>query len=213
MTEECKIANQLKSPFILPELPFAADALEPYMSAETFSYHHGKHHKAYVDKLNELIKGTEHETMSLEDIIKATYGKDNKVAIFNNAAQVWNHTFFWYCLKKNGDEKPSGKLLAKIDEDFGSFDNFKAEFKNGGLTQFGSGWTWLVEDASGKLKVMKTGNADLPMVHGCRALITADVWEHAYYVDYRNARPNYLDVFLEKLANWEFASKVYEKNC
>jgi superoxide dismutase, Fe-Mn family len=212
MEQECKVANQQKHPFVLPELPFLPDALQPYMSAETFSYHHGKHHKAYVDKLNELVTGTEYASMDLEAIIKSTYNKEDKIAIFNNAAQVWNHSFFWYCLKKSDEEKPSGALLSKITEDFGSFDNFRTEFKNGGISQFGSGWVWLVEDNNGKLKIMKTGNADLPMVHGVRAIICTDVWEHAYYVDYRNARANYLDVFLEKLANWEFASKNYERS-
>src|SRR5690606_21477976 len=167
----------------LPPLPYAMDALAPHISKETFEYHYGKHHQAYVTNLNNLIKGTEFENMSLEDIIRKSSG-----GIFNNAAQVWNHTFFWSCMKPSGGGKPAGDLAQAIDRDFGSFDKFKEDFSNAAATQFGSGWAWLVLDG-GKLSVMKTPNADLPMKHGKKALLTLDVWEHAYYIDHRNARP------------------------
>lgn len=194
--------------FSLPELPFAKDALEPHMSANTFDYHYGKHHAAYVKNLNGLIEGTDYETQSLEDIIKASAGNENQVGIFNNAAQVWNHTFFWNSMIPGGGGSPVGKLAAQIDRDFGSFEAFKEAFKKAGATQFGSGWAWLVWDRN-KLEVMKTPNADLPMVHGKSALLTCDVWEHAYYLDYQNRRPDYLDIFLEHLVNWEFANENF----
>jgi Fe-Mn family superoxide dismutase len=192
-------------PFTLPDLPYADNALEPHMSANTFSFHHKKHHQAYVTNLNKLIEGTDFASKSLEEIIMKSDG-----GIFNNAAQVWNHTFFWSSMKPNGGGKPSGKLAAKIDEDFGSFDKFKEEFANAGATQFGSGWAWLVLE-NGKLKVTKTANADTPMKHGQKALLTIDVWEHAYYLDYQNRRPDFIQVFLSNLANWEFAESNYTK--
>ena len=194
--------------FTLPPLPYDKSALEPHISAKTLEIHHGKHHQAYVTKLNELVAGTDLENKSLEEVILASAKDTSKAAIFNNSAQVWNHTFYWHSMKPAGGGKPSGELAAQIDADFGSFDKFKEEFKNAGITQFGSGWAWLVLDG-GKLKITKTGNADLPLAHGQTALLTADVWEHAYYVDYQNRRPDYLQVFLDNLANWEFAAQNF----
>ncbi len=188
-------------PFTLPPLPYAKDALAPHISAETLDFHHGKHHNAYVVKLNELIAGKPEEGKSLEDIIKGT---DIGTPVFNNAAQVWNHTFYWASMKPGGGGGPTGDLLDAINRDFGSVDKLKEEFTNAGITQFGSGWAWLVEEG-GKLKVTKTPNADLPMKHGQKALLTMDVWEHAYYIDFRNARPKYIETFLASLVNWDFA--------
>lgn len=195
--------------FTLPDLPYAKDALAPHISAETLDYHHGKHHQTYVTKLNELIAGTPLENSSLVEIIKKTAGDNDSKSqsIFNNAAQVWNHTFYWHCMAPNGGGQPSGELADRIKQDFGSFEKFAEEFKTAGATQFGSGWAWLVLDDSGKLKVTKTPNADLPMAHGQTALLTMDVWEHAYYVDYRNKRPDYMTVFLDKLVNWAYVAE------
>lgn len=195
--------------FTLPDLPYAQNALEPYITANTLSFHHGKHHNTYVTNLNNLIKGTELEGRTLEEVIQLSARDTSKTGIFNNAAQVWNHTFYWHSMKPNGGGEPKGELLAKINADFGSFDKLKEEFKNAGTTQFGSGWAWLVLE-NGKLKVTKTGNADLPMVHGQIALLTADVWEHAYYLDYQNRRPDYLATFLDKLVNWDFAAENFK---
>lgn len=195
--------------FELPPLPYDKSALEPHISAKTLEFHHGKHHNAYVTKLNELIKGTEFEKADLETIIMKTAKDAGKAAIFNNAAQIWNHTFYWHSMKPQGGGKPSGELAKKIDEAFGSFDKFAEEFKNAGIGQFGSGWAWLVRDASGKLKVTKTPNADLPMAHNETALLTMDVWEHAYYLDFQNRRPDYIGVFLSNLVNWDFAAQNY----
>lgn len=194
--------------FEQPPLPYAVDALEPYgMKAETFEYHYGKHHKAYVDNLNNLIKDKpEYEGKSLEDVIRSSYGDPAKAGIFNNAAQVWNHTFFWNSIKPAGGGAPSGELAARIDAAFGSFDKFKEAFSTAAATQFGSGWAWLVEEA-GTLKVTKTPNAEDPLVHGQKPLLTLDVWEHAYYIDFRNARPAFIKNFLDSLVNWEFAAK------
>ncbi|CAA7623549.1 superoxide dismutase, Fe [Candidatus Terasakiella magnetica] len=190
--------------FELPPLPFAADALEPHISARTFEFHHGKHHAAYVTNLNNLTKDTDLASKSLEEVIKvAAADLPAKQGIFNNAAQVWNHTFFWNCLKKGGGGKPGAKLLAKIEADLGGFDKFKEDFKNAAVTQFGSGWAWLVLDG-GKLKITKTANADLPLAHGQTALLTVDVWEHAYYLDWQNRRPDFVQCFLDNLVNWEF---------
>ncbi len=188
----------------LPPLPYAQNALEPHITANTLSFHHGKHHKAYVDKTNELIAGTALAGKSLEEIIMAS-AKD-KGPLFNNAAQVWNHTFYWNSMKPNGGGAPKGKLAQMIDRDFGSLDKFKEAFKQAGVTQFGSGWAWLVLDGD-TLKVTKTPNADLPMAHGQKALLTMDVWEHAYYLDFQNRRPDYITTFLDKLVNWDFAEK------
>lgn len=193
----------------LPPLPYAATALEPHISAKTFEFHHGKHHKAYVDKTNELIKGTELEGKPLEDIIVAAWEKKNQ-PLFNNSAQVWNHTFFWNSMKPSGGGKPTGKLAEAITRDFGSVEKFAEEFKAAGVGQFGSGWAWLVADKSGKLSVTKTPNAELPLVTGNTPILTCDVWEHAYYLDYQNRRPDFLQTFLDKLVNWEFAASNYE---
>ncbi len=195
--------------FTLPPLPYDKSALEPHISARTLEFHHGKHHQAYVTKTNELVAGTELENKSLEDVIVAAWEKKNQ-ALFNNSAQVWNHTFFWNCMKPSGGGKPSGALAKQIEADFGSFEKFAEEFKNAGVTQFGSGWAWLVADKSGKLSVTKTPNAELPLVTGNTAILTCDVWEHAYYLDYQNRRPDFLATFLDKLANWEFAASNYE---
>ena len=191
--------------FELPALPYPADALEPHMSANTFSYHHAKHHKAYVDNLNKLIAGTEFEGQSLVDIVKNSEGKNP--GVFNNAAQVWNHTFFWNSLKKDGGGQPTGEIAAKIVADFGSYDAFAEAFKTAGATQFGSGWAWLVLGTDGKLKVVKTANAETPFTKGDKPLVTCDVWEHAYYLDYQNLRPKFLQVFLNNLVNWDFANQ------
>jgi Fe-Mn family superoxide dismutase len=185
-------------PFTLPELPYSKDALAPHISAETLEYHHGKHHAAYVTNLNKLLEGKPEASRTLEEVILGSEG-----AVFNNAAQVWNHTFYWHCMKPNGGGRPTGDLADAITRDFGSFERFREEFANAAATQFGSGWAWLVLE-KGKLAVTKTGNADLPLKHGQKALLTIDVWEHAYYIDFRNARPKYIDTFLEKLVNWDF---------
>ena len=188
-------------------LPYAFDALESYgMTAETFEFHYGKHHKAYVDNLNNLVAGKpEFEGKSLEEVILMTAGNADQAGIFNNAAQVWNHSFFWSSLKPDGGGPPTGELLEKIEAAFGSYDNFKAEFATAAITQFGSGWAWLVEDG-GSLKITKTANADNPLTHGQKPLLTLDVWEHAYYIDFRNARPGYIANFLDKLVNWDFVA-------
>lgn len=191
--------------FTLPELPYAKDALEPYISANTLDFHHGKHHNAYVTNLNKLLEGSDLASKSLEEVIMASAGDASKAGIFNNAAQVWNHTFYWHSMKPGGGGAPSGNIAEKITADFGSFEKFAEEFKTAGATQFGSGWAWLVLDG-GKLKVTKTPNADLPMAHGQKAILTMDVWEHAYYLDYQNRRPDYIGTFLDKLVNWDFAS-------
>jgi Fe-Mn family superoxide dismutase len=190
-------------PFTLPELPYGKDALAPYLSAETLEYHHGKHHNAYVTNLNGLIEGTELADRSLEDIIMVSEG-----GVFNNAAQVWNHTFYWNCMKPGGGGAPSGELAAALEAAFGSFENFKHDFTQAAVTQFGSGWAWLVLD-NGALRVTKTSNADLPLKHGQTALLTVDVWEHAYYIDYRNLRPKYVETFLDHLVNWDFVAANY----
>jgi superoxide dismutase, Fe-Mn family len=187
----------------LPPLPYAMDALQPHISKETLEYHYGKHHQTYVTNLNNLIKGTEHENASLEDIIKKSSG-----GLFNNAAQIWNHTFYWHCLKPNGGGEPTGKLADAIKAKFGSFDEFKKQFTQTCIGTFGSGWGWLVKNADGTVELMSTSNAQLPMTSGKVALLTCDVWEHAYYIDYRNKRPDYLAAFWN-LVNWDFASKNF----
>lgn len=196
--------------FELPPLPYDFNALEPYISANTLSFHYGKHHQAYVTNLNGLIEGTELTNKSLEDIIRISAGDKYKVGIFNNAAQVWNHTFYWHSMTPQGGGKPKGKLAEKINEDFGSYEEFTKLFKQAGVTQFGSGWAWLVLNKDSKLEIMKTANADLPLIHGKKALFTCDVWEHAYYLDYQNRRPDYVDTFLNHLINWDFAEKNFE---
>jgi len=187
----------------LPPLPYEKNALEPVISAETIDFHYGKHHQAYVTNLNNLIPGTEFETMSLEDIIMKSSG-----GVFNNAAQVWNHTFYWNCLSPNGGGAPTGVLADAINAQFGSFDAFKEAFNKSGATNFGSGWTWLVKNADGSVEIFNTSNAGTPMTSGKKALLTIDVWEHAYYIDYRNARPKYLETIWDKL-NWEFVAANY----
>lgn len=187
----------------LPDLPYGKDALEPHISAKTLEFHHGKHHNAYVTNLTKLIAGTPMENLSLEEIIMKSAKDSSMTGIFNNAAQVWNHTFYWNCMKKNGGGKPSGKIGAAIDKAFGSYEKFIEEMKNAATTQFGSGWAWLVMEGDA-LKIMKTSNADTPMVHGAKALLTIDVWEHAYYLDWQNRRPDYAAAFLDNLVNWEF---------
>lgn len=189
----------------LPSLPYEASALEPFISANTLGFHHGKHHQTYVTNTNNLIKGTDLEDASLEKIVLSSANNAEKVGLFNNAAQVWNHTFYWNSMKKGGGGAPSGAIAKKIEEDFGSYDAFAEAFKNAGLTQFGSGWAWLVLK-DGKLQIMKTANGDTPMTHGLKAILTVDVWEHAYYLDYQNKRADYLDVFLKSLVNWDFAN-------
>ena len=192
--------------FTLPQLPFAKDALAPEMSAETLEFHYGKHHQAYVDKLNSLTEGKPEAKMSLEEVILSA----GPGPLFNNAAQVWNHTFFWNSLKKGGGGEPSGQLADAIKRDFGSFAKFKEDFTTAATTLFGSGWTWLVLEG-GKLKITQGANADLPIKHKQTALLALDVWEHAYYIDFRNARPKFVETFLGKLANWQFAADNFAK--
>lgn len=187
--------------FKLPELPFAKDALAPHISAETLEYHHGKHHKKYVDTLNGLVEGTENANKSLEELIKSTEGK-----LFNQAAQVWNHTFYWNCMSPDGGGEPSGKIADAIKSTFGSFADFKEKFSTAAGGQFGSGWAWLVKDGGGKLSIVTTSDAGNPMTDGKTPVLTCDVWEHAYYIDYRNARPKYLEAWWN-LVNWDFANK------
>lgn len=192
--------------FELSPLPYAFNALEPYLSSRTLEFHHGKHHAAYVANTNALIKSTLLENRSLEEIIKATAGDNSKIGLFNNAAQVWNHTFFWNCMKPGGGTAPTSELAIRISNTFGSLDKFKEEFKSAALTQFGSGWAWLVLE-NNVLKITKTANADLPLVHGQKALLNCDVWEHAYYLDYQNRRPDFVQAFLNHLINWDFVEK------
>lgn len=187
--------------FELPKLPYEKNALEPYISSETLEYHYGKHHQTYVTKLNGLIEGTEFESMTLEDIIKKSEG-----GIFNNAAQVWNHTFYWNCLSPNGGELPTWQVAELIERDFGSFESFQKQFSTSAINNFGSGWTWLVQTPEGKLEIVNTSNAATPLTSDNTVLLTVDVWEHAYYIDYRNARPNYMEAFW-KLVNWDFVNK------
>jgi Fe-Mn family superoxide dismutase len=189
--------------FQLPPLPYAMDALQPYISKETLEYHYGKHHQAYVNNLNNLIKDTDFATLSLEDIIMKASG-----GMFNNAAQVWNHTFYWNCLTPNSAKAPSGQLADAINKKFGSFEEFKKQFSQSATTLFGSGWTWLAKNDQGELEIMNTGNASLPMKENKKALLTCDVWEHAYYIDYRNVRATYVENFWN-LVNWNFVSEQY----
>jgi superoxide dismutase, Fe-Mn family len=188
----------------LPALPYAQDALAPHMSKETFEYHYGKHHQAYVTNLNNLIPGTEFEALSLEDIVKKSSG-----GIYNNAAQIWNHTFFWSCMKPQGGGEPTGALAAAINAKFGSYAAFKEAFTKSAVGNFGSGWTWLVKKADGSVDIVNTGAAGTPLTTGDTALLTIDVWEHAYYIDHRNARPKFVETFLTSLVNWDFAAKNF----
>lgn len=191
----------------LPDLPYDRGALSPHISENTLDYHYGKHHAAYVTNLNKLIDGTDLNSASLEEIVQNVAGDGSKVGVFNNAAQVWNHTFYWNSMKPNGGGEPSGEVASLIEKDFGSFESFSEQFKTAGATQFGSGWAWLVL-TNGKLEVRKTANADTPLTEsGVTPLLTMDVWEHAYYLDYQNARPTYMDVFLKDLVSWDFVNQ------
>jgi Fe-Mn family superoxide dismutase len=189
----------------LPDLPYALDALEPHMSEKTLQFHYGKHHKGYVDKTNGMIEGTEFENLALEDIIQKSAIDQAQAGLFNNSAQVWNHTFFWNCMSPNGGP-PSGDIAKALDKAFGGLDSFKKEFAAAATGRFGSGWAWVVLN-DGKLEIMSTPNADTPMVKGLTPLLTCDVWEHAYYLDYQNARAKFVEVFLDKLVNWEFVAE------
>jgi Fe-Mn family superoxide dismutase len=196
--------------FELPPLPYAKTALAPHISAKTLGFHHDEHHRTYVETLNRLVEGTPEAELSLEEIIVATHRDDAKIAVFNNAAQAWNHAFFWQCMKKDGGGQPEGDLKKAIDRDLGGYKDFAAAFKEAATTQFGSGWAWLVLDA-GKLKIIKTSNAINPVCGGRSALLTCDVWEHAYYLDYQNRRPDFVQTFLDHLIDWEFVGKNLEK--
>lgn len=192
----------------LPPLPYEKNALEPFISARTLDFHYGKHHQGYVNKINRFIAGTQYQNLPLEDIIRRTYGQEHKKAIYNNAAQVFNHTFFWNSMKKNGGGKPAGKIADAIDRCFGGYEQFAVQFANAATSQFGSGWAWLVQDGR-QLKVIHTSNADTPLALGLKPLLTIDVWEHAYYLDYQNRRGAYIKAYLEHLVNWEFAETNY----
>jgi Fe-Mn family superoxide dismutase len=192
--------------FKLGQLPWSQDALEPHISSKTLSYHYGKHHATYINKLNDAVKGTPHTEQSLVDIIKETAGDSSKSGIFNNAAQAWNHDFFWKSMKPDGGGKPTGKLLTKINESFGSFEKFAEQFANKAGTLFGSGWTWLVQNGD-KLEIAQTLGANNPITEGKTPLMVIDVWEHAYYLDYQNRRPDFIKIFLENLVNWDFAEQ------
>ena len=187
--------------FELPPLPYAQDALAPHISSETLEYHYGKHHQTYVTNLNKLVDGTEFENAALEDVIVKSEG-----GLFNNSAQVWNHTFYWSSMSPDGGGAPTGEVADAVNSAFGSYETFVEKFKEAATTQFGSGWAWLVDSGSG-LEIMKTSNADLPMKHNAKALLTIDVWEHAYYIDFRNARPNYIGTFVDSLINWDFVAQ------
>jgi Fe-Mn family superoxide dismutase len=199
--------------FTLPELPYSMDALQPHISAETLEYHHGKHHKAYVDKLNELVAGTPYEGMPLEEVVKRAAKSEKDKAIFNNAGQAWNHDFYWKSMAPpnggKGGGEPTGRIKDHLQSSFGGLKEFKEAFTKAAVAQFGSGWAWLVKGKDGKLKITTTSNADSPLAHGETPILTADVWEHAYYLDYQNRRPDHVKAWLDKLANWSFA----EKNC
>lgn len=192
----------------LPPLPYAYDALEPHISKDTLEFHHDKHHAAYVNKYNDAIKGTDMDNQPIEEVIKAIAGDSSQQGLFNNGAQAWNHTFYWNSMKPGGGGMPSGDLAQKIDADFGSYEKFAAAFKQAGATQFGSGWAWLVLE-NGTLKVVKTANAENPLPSNQMPLLTMDVWEHAYYLDYQNKRPAYMDTFLSNVVNWDFAAKNF----
>jgi len=197
--------NTGSAPHVLPPLPYPDNALDPVISANTLSFHYGKHHKTYVDNLNKLIAGTELADLSLEEIIASTAGKADKIGVFNNAAQIWNHTFYWNSLSPKGGGEPPSALKQKIEASFGTVEACKKELATAATTQFGSGWAWLAQNGD-KLQVIKTGNAELPLTKGIKPLLTIDVWEHAYYLDYQNRRPDYVNAVLDKLINWSFAA-------
>jgi len=190
---------------ILPDLPYAQDALEPLISSRTLEFHHGKHHSAYVGKVNTMIEGTALADADLETIINESVGDSTKAGLFNNAAQVWNHSFYWQCMRPGGGGAPTGAILDKINSDLGGYEKFDEAFRAAGATQFGSGWAWLVL-RNDKLEIIKTANADTPVAHGITPLLTVDVWEHAYYLDYQNRRPVYIGAFIDKLINWDFVN-------
>ncbi|MEO0982931.1 MAG: superoxide dismutase [Pseudomonadota bacterium] len=193
--------------FDLPALPYARDGLAPHISEQTLDFHYGKHHQAYVTNLNKLLEGSGDADAALEDVVRGSAGDPAKAGVFNNAAQVWNHTFYWHSMKPGGGGAPTGKVAELIDRDFGSYDAFKEQFAAAGATQFGSGWAWLVA-VGGKLEIRKTPNAETPLTEdGVTPLLTMDVWEHAYYLDYQNARPKYIETFLGELVNWDFANQ------
>jgi len=196
--------------FNLPSLPYAEDALEPHYSARTISFHYGKHHKAYVDNLNKLVAGTDLENKTLEEVIGAAAGNPARVPIFNNSAQIWNHSFFWHCMKPGGGGRPGGALAKKIDEAFGGYEKFAEQFKAAAVGRFGSGWGWLVVEG-GLLKIVSTPNAEMPWAENLHNLLTVDVWEHAYYLDYQNRRPDFVQAFLDHLVNWDFAAENLAK--
>jgi Fe-Mn family superoxide dismutase len=196
--------------FELPALPYAENALEPYYSAKTISFHHGKHHKAYVDNLNKLVAGTDLEGRSLEEIILASAGNSQRAGIFNNAAQVWNHTFFWHSMRPGGGGKPQGEVTSQLEQAFGGYEKFAEQFKAAAVGRFGSGWAWLIAEG-GALKIVSTANADTPLTSRQVALLTVDVWEHAYYLDYQNRRPDFVQAFLECLVNWDFVANNLAK--
>ena len=199
------IPSQEVYPFKLPALPYEKNSLEPFISEEAINYHYGKHHQTYIDNLNTIIKEKGLDNKTLEELIIMSSKDPAQVGVFNNAAQIWNHTFYWHCMKPKGGAKPERELLDKLNKAFGSLENFIAEFKQAAIAQFGSGWAWLVHDGN-NLKIMKTANADLPMNHNCKALLTVDVWEHAYYIDYKNKRADYINTFFEELINWDFVN-------
>ena len=197
--------------FTLMALPYADNALAPVITPNTIGFHYGKHHKTYVDNLNNLVKGTDLEGKSLEEVVLATAGKADKAPLFNNSAQIWNHDFYWKSLKPNGGGVPTGKVADRINESFGSFEEFKKQLSATTVSQFGSGWGWLVADSAGKLKVVKTGNAEVPFTKGQKPLLTIDVWEHAYYLDHQNKRAAYVDAVIDRLLNWDFAAENLAK--
>jgi Fe-Mn family superoxide dismutase len=200
----CKHSNQEKYPFELPKLPYGKSDFVPHFSAETFEYHHEKHHNTYVTNLNNLLKDNkEWVELDLESLIFASH--NSNMAIFNNAAQVWNHSFFWHSIKPNGGGKPSGEILVQIEKDFGSWEKFADDFKQAAVSQFGSGWAWLVYNGD-KLEIIKTANAETPIVKNLEPILACDVWEHAYYIDYRNRRPDYVTTYINHMINWDFAN-------
>lgn len=203
LTSVASAATQFK----LPPLPYKENALAPYISAKTMSFHYDKHHKGYVDALNKILAEKGIEATNLEDVIEMSQDDPELKTLFNNAAQDWNHTFYWNSMKHKGGGAPTGKIKELIEKNFGSYDAFKKQFVEAGTKQFGSGWVWLVQDQDGALKIMSTGNADLPLIHGLNALLTCDIWEHAYYLDYQNRRKDYVEVFLDHLVNWDFANR------
>ncbi|MFZ4627502.1 MAG: superoxide dismutase [Blastocatellia bacterium] len=200
------VVARAAAPHVLPPLPYPDNALAPVISAQTIGFHYGKHHLAYLNNLNKMVEGTAMAEMSLEQVVRNTAGVADKAGLFNNAAQVWNHTFYWNGLRPNGGGAPGKELALRIEKDFGSLDSLRKELFTAASTQFGSGWAWLVEEG-GKMKVVKTGNAETPLTHGLKPLFTIDVWEHAYYLDYQNRRADYINALLDKLINWEFVAK------